>query len=81
MKGQILQVDARSVITSYSIHYTKLYENMPEFTADYPDVALVPIVSSAKALKIICKRWQMRYGRLPDAVVLEGPKSGGHQVV
>ncbi len=53
--------------------------NMPEFTADYPDVALVPIVSSAKALKIICKRWQMRYGRLPDAVVLEGPKSGGHQ--
>ncbi|DAB30591.1 MAG TPA: 2-nitropropane dioxygenase [Sulfurimonas sp. UBA12504] len=53
--------------------------NMPEFTADYPDVALVPIVSSAKALKIICKRWQMRYNRLPDAVVLEGPKSGGHQ--
>jgi len=53
--------------------------NMPEFTADYPDVALVPIVSSAKALKIICKRWQKRYDRLPDAVVLEGPKSGGHQ--
>ena len=53
--------------------------NMPEFTAGYPDVALVPIVSSAKALKIICKRWQMRYNRLPDAVVLEGPKSGGHQ--
>ena len=53
--------------------------NMPEFTADYPDVALVPIVSSAKALKIICKRWQKRYDRLPDAVILEGPKSGGHQ--
>lgn len=53
--------------------------NMPEFTMDYPDVALVPIVSSAKALKIICKRWQKRYDRLPDAVILEGPKSGGHQ--
>jgi nitronate monooxygenase len=53
--------------------------NMPEFTEGYPDVALVPIVSSAKALKIICKRWQKRYNRLPDAVVLEGPKSGGHQ--
>lgn len=53
--------------------------NMPEFTEDYPDVALVPIVSSAKALAIICKRWQKRYNRLPDAVVLEGPKSGGHQ--
>jgi len=53
--------------------------NMPEFTEGYPDVALVPIVSSPKALKIICKRWQKRYNRLPDAVVVEGPKSGGHQ--
>lgn len=53
--------------------------NMPEFTEGYADVALVPIVSSAKALKIICKRWKQRYNRLPDAVVLEGPKSGGHQ--
>lgn len=53
--------------------------NMPEFTEEYPDVALVPIVSSPKALAIICKRWQKRYNRLPDAVVLEGPKSGGHQ--
>ena len=53
--------------------------NMPEFTEDYPDVALVPIVSSAKALKIICKRWTKRYNRLPDAVIVEGPLSGGHQ--
>lgn len=53
--------------------------NMPEFTADYPDIALVPIVSSAKALKIICKRWTQRYNRLPDAIVVEGPLSGGHQ--
>ncbi len=53
--------------------------NMPEFTENYPDVALVPIVSSAKALKIICKRWTKRYNRLPDAIVVEGPLSGGHQ--
>ncbi len=53
--------------------------NMPEFTDGYPDVALVPIVSSAKALKIICKRWKKRYDRVPDAVIVEGPKSGGHQ--
>ena len=53
--------------------------NMPEFTEKYPDVALVPIVSSPKALKIICKRWKQRYDRLPDAVILEGPLSGGHQ--
>ena len=53
--------------------------NLPEFTADFPNVALVPIVSSAKALKIIAKRWKQRYNRIPDAVVLEGPLSGGHQ--
>ncbi|MFL1706330.1 nitronate monooxygenase family protein [Campylobacter sp. RM15925] len=53
--------------------------NLPEFTQNFKEVALVPIVSSAKALKIICKRWSMRYNRLPDAVVLEGPLSGGHQ--
>ena len=53
--------------------------NMPEFTEEFPDVALIPIVSSPKALKIICKRWQKRYNRVPDAVIVEGPKSGGHQ--
>ena len=53
--------------------------DMPEFTKEYPDVALIPIVSSPRALKLICKRWKQRYNRLPDAVVLEGPLSGGHQ--
>jgi nitronate monooxygenase len=52
--------------------------NMPEFTADYPDVALIPIVSSARALKLICKKWK-RYNKIPDAVIVEGPLSGGHQ--
>ncbi|WP_104718445.1 nitronate monooxygenase [Helicobacter trogontum] len=53
--------------------------NMPEFTKNFPEVALVPIVSSAKALRVICKRWSERYKRVPDAVVVEGPLSGGHQ--
>lgn len=53
--------------------------NMPEFTRDFPDVACVPIVSSAKALTIIAKRWEQRYKKIPDAVIVEGPLSGGHQ--
>ena len=53
--------------------------NMPEFTKNFPDVALIPIVSSAKALRIICERWKKRYSRIPDAVIVEGPLSGGHQ--
>jgi nitronate monooxygenase len=52
--------------------------SLPEYVGD-ADVALVPIVSSARALKLICKNWQRKYNRLPDAVVLEGPESGGHQ--
>lgn len=52
--------------------------NMPEFTEGYPDVALVPIVSSARALKLICKKWK-KYNKIPDAVIVEGPLSGGHQ--
>lgn len=41
------------------------------------DVALIPIVSSGRAMEIIFKRWK-RTGRLPDAVVVEGPRAGGH---
>lgn len=39
---------------------------------------LVPIVSSARAASVLCKKWMSRFGRLPDAFVLEGPKAGGH---
>ncbi len=52
--------------------------NMPKFTEAFPDVALIPIVSSARALRLICRKWK-RYNRLPDAVIVEGPLSGGHQ--
>lgn len=39
---------------------------------------IVPIVSSSKAVKVIFKYWQRHYDRLPDAIVVEGPKAGGH---
>jgi len=51
---------------------------LPEYVAG-TDAAIVPIVSSDRALRIICKSWERKYHRLPDAVVLEGPESGGHQ--
>jgi nitronate monooxygenase len=41
------------------------------------DTALIPIVSSARALDIIVKKWA-KLGYRPDAVVLEGPLAGGH---
>ncbi len=51
---------------------------LPGYVGD-ADVALVPIVSSGRALNVICKQWSRKYNRLPDTVVLEGPESGGHQ--
>jgi nitronate monooxygenase len=41
-------------------------------------VKVVPIVSSARAAGVIFKYWQKTYNDLPDAVVVEGPKAGGH---
>ncbi len=39
---------------------------------------LVPIVSSARAATVICDKWKNTYNRLPSAIVVEGPKAGGH---
>ena len=50
---------------------------LPEF-AKKSSIKLIPIVSSAKAAKIIMKTWNRRYRRLPDAIVVEGPLAGGH---
>lgn len=38
---------------------------------------IAPIVSSAKAARIIIKSY-LKHNRLPDAVVVEGPLAGGH---
>ena len=41
-------------------------------------VKVVPIVSSARAVRLIFSSWLKRYEDIPDAVVVEGPKAGGH---
>ena len=41
-------------------------------------VSVVPIVSSARAARLIFKSWTKRYADIPDAVVVEGPEAGGH---
>ncbi|CAA6801793.1 MAG: Enoyl-[acyl-carrier-protein] reductase [FMN] (EC [uncultured Campylobacterales bacterium] len=72
-------VDACEAGANMIITGAGLPTNMPGLTKDYPDVALIPIVSSPKALRILVKRWMNRYDRLPDAIIVEGPLSGGHQ--
>ena len=52
--------------------------NLPSFLKEDSTTKLAPIVSSARALKVICRRWIGEWGYVPDAVVVEGPKAGGH---
>jgi nitronate monooxygenase len=52
--------------------------DLPEMTADFPDVALVPILSEPRGVNIVLRKW-MRKNRLPDAIVVEHPGfAGGH---
>ncbi|NEW61655.1 nitronate monooxygenase [Sulfurovum sp. bin170] len=72
--GDACEAGADMIITGAGLPLS-----MPEATKDYPEVALIPIVSTAKALRILCRRWKKTHNRLPDAVIVEGPLSGGHQ--
>jgi len=52
--------------------------DLPKFRTPDCTTKLVPIVSSARAAKLICEKWKSLYDYLPDMVVVEGPKAGGH---
>ena len=52
--------------------------DLPSYLTTGSITKLVPIVSSSRAAKIICDKWQKNYNYLPDAIVVEGPKAGGH---
>ena len=51
---------------------------LPELLGDNRHTKLVPIVSSARAARILCKKWQDDFNYTPDGFVVEGPKAGGH---
>ncbi|ERP31569.1 NAD(P)H-dependent flavin oxidoreductase [Chitinivibrio alkaliphilus] len=52
--------------------------DLPKFLTSDSVTKLVPIVSSAKGLRVICRKWKSKFNYLPDAVVVEGPNAGGH---
>ncbi len=52
--------------------------DMPRYRPEGSHTQLAPIVSSARAAAILCRKWLARHGCVPDAVVVEGPKAGGH---
>ena len=52
--------------------------DLPSFLTPGSETKLVPIVSSARAAALLCNKWYTNYNYLPDAIVVEGPKAGGH---
>ncbi len=50
---------------------------LPELIGD-SKIKIAPIVSSLKATKVILQRWDKRYKKTADMIVIEGPKAGGH---
>jgi nitronate monooxygenase len=52
--------------------------DLPELTADFPNVALIPILSDARGVGLVLRKW-MRKNRLPDAIIIENPRhAAGH---
>jgi nitronate monooxygenase len=52
--------------------------DLPELTAAYPHVALIPILSDSRGIALVLKKW-MRKNRLPDAIIIENPRyAAGH---
>ncbi|MFC2089820.1 NAD(P)H-dependent flavin oxidoreductase [Bacteroidota bacterium] len=52
--------------------------DLPKYLQKDSHTKLVPIVSSGRAANILCTKWKQNFDYLPDALVVEGPKAGGH---
>ena len=52
--------------------------DLPDLAQDHPQALLVPILSDARGVQLIVRKWE-RKKRLPDAIVIEHPRlAGGH---
>lgn len=52
--------------------------DLPDLASGHPGVLLVPILSDARGVQLVVRKWE-RKKRMPDAIVLEHPAyAGGH---
>lgn len=88
----IVAVNVMRAVSQYADHVTQACKSgaqaivvgaglpldLPDLVQDFKDVALIPILSDARGVSLLVKRW-MRKNCLPDAIVLEHPGwAGGH---
>lgn len=52
-------------------------KDLPEFVKN-SNTKIAPIVSSLRCCQLIVKHWIKKYNYVPDMIVIEGPKAGGH---
>jgi nitronate monooxygenase len=88
----LLAINVMRAISDYSASVTKALEcgidavvvgaglplDLPDLARDHPKALLIPILSDARGVQLLVKKWE-RKKRLPDAIVIEHPRlAGGH---
>lgn len=69
------KVDVIFIGAGLPLHFS---ENLSAERMKTMHTKIVPIVSSGRAAELIFQYWAKKYGHVPDGVVVEGPKAGGH---
>jgi nitronate monooxygenase len=88
----LLAINVMRAVSEYAPSVTSALENgidavvvgaglpldLPDLAQDHPNAALIPILSDARGIQLLVKKWE-RKKRLPDAIVIEHPRlAGGH---
>ena len=88
----LLAINVMRAVTAYGPSVTRALEcgidavvvgaglplDLPDLGRDFPRAALIPILSDARGVQLVVKKWE-RKKRLPDAIVIEHPRlAGGH---
>jgi len=87
-----IAVNVMKALSAYASHVRQALESgadalvvgaglpldLPDQAKDHPDAALIPILSDARGVQLLVRKWEKK-GRLPDAIVIENPRlAGGH---
>lgn len=88
----VLAMNVMRAVSDYAAYVTRSLEagidavvvgaglplDLPDLASDHPGTALVPILSDARGVQLVVRKWE-RKKRMPDAIVLEHPRlAGGH---
>jgi nitronate monooxygenase len=88
----VLAINVMRAVSEYAPSVTKALEcgidavvvgaglplDLPDLARDHPAALLVPILSDARGVQLLVRKWE-RKKRMPDAIVIEHPRlAGGH---